>query len=232
MSEPVPTDASTGYEAIAREFQAAREGGLVGATTIAAWARTLPPGAVVLDVGCGAGVPVAEALTRAGCEVWGIDGSATLLQAFRTRFPQCRAACEDITESSLFDRTFDAVVAVGVLFLLAPELQRRVLHRIAGAVVPGGSLLFTAPAAAGSWTDVLTKRLSVSLGAVEYARVLADAGLVLVGETEDEGANHYFIACKPRVADAPADPTTLQRESRRNVRSGSSARSGASSNGT
>lgn len=196
MAHPSPADASAGYDATARDFQVARERARIGATTVAQWARECPCGAAVLDLGCGTGVPVTEELARAGCEVWGIDASPRLLGMFQERFPQFRSACEDITNSSLFDRSFDAVVAVGVLFLLSAESQRHVIHRVADALVPGGTFLFTAPAAPVSWTDALTTRPSISLGAEAYGRELADAGLLLVSETEDEGSNHYFVARK------------------------------------
>ena len=35
---------------------------------------------------------------------------------------------------------------------------------------------------------------SRSLGALEYRRELAAAGLSIIGEYEDEGENHYFEA--------------------------------------
>lgn len=43
---------------------------------------------------------------------------------------------------------------------------------------------------------VSTGRTSVSLGANAYEAVLADAGLALVGEREDEGENHYYEAVR------------------------------------
>jgi hypothetical protein len=37
-----------------------RSGKGVGASTIAAWARTLPPKSIILDLGCGTGLPISE----------------------------------------------------------------------------------------------------------------------------------------------------------------------------
>ena len=59
---------------------------------------------------------------------------------------------------------------------------------------PGGHLLFTAPAQAGTWRDAMTGLESVSLGAERYRTLLTDAGISVVDEYEDGGENHYFEA--------------------------------------
>jgi O-methyltransferase involved in polyketide biosynthesis len=114
----------------------------------------------------------------------------------RARFPQFPTDCEDISSSSLFSRTFHAVVAVGVMFLLRPEQQRELIRRVAAAVAPGGVFLFTAPAQPAQWTYILTGNPSYSLGTDAYVAALDAASLTLVREFEDEGANHYFLARK------------------------------------
>lgn len=102
--------------------------------------------------------------------------------------------CERVETSSFFGRRFDGVLAWGLVFLLPPDAQRRMIRRVRGALARGASFLFTAPAQACTWTDVLTGRESVSLGRAEYAAVLDGAGLQLVAEHEDEGGNHYYEA--------------------------------------
>jgi SAM-dependent methyltransferase len=125
-----------------------------------------------------------------------VDASPTLAAAFARRFPQAQVACEPAEESSLFGMTFDGIVAIGLLFLLAPDVQLVVIDRVAAALRPGGRFLFTAPAHACTWSDLLTGRPSVSLGADAYRRALADAGLNLVAEHVDEGENHYYEAAR------------------------------------
>lgn len=188
-------DPSRGWEAVAAEFAARRS--RIGAATVRAWARCLPPGATVLDLGCGDGVPISQALVEDGFEVYGIDASPTLVAAFRRRSPGAPAACEAVEPSSFFGRTFDGVVAVGLLFLLPAEAQRDLLHRVAAVLNRGGRFLFTAPAETGTWPDLLTGQPSLSLGVVAYRELLASAGLTCVGEYVDEGDNHYYDARKP-----------------------------------
>jgi SAM-dependent methyltransferase len=194
MSPPSPPDASAGYEAVADTFRVARERAGVGAGLLTHWARSLPQGAAVLDLGCGTGVPVTAALAHAGCQVWGIDAAPSLVRVFQERFPQFLVACEDLGTSSFFGRRFDAVVAVGVLFLLPSDMQRQLIRQVADALSPDGRFLFTAPPIPVVWDDVLTGRRSESLGASAYHAALASADLSIVAEMKDEGANHYFVA--------------------------------------
>lgn len=190
-------DPSNGYEAVAADLVAARRRSRIGVATVRAWARSLPKAASVLDLGCGSGVPVSEALIDDGFVVYGVDASPTLTAAFRSRFPQAHIACERVEDSRFFGRTFDGVVAVGLLFLLPAETQEALLVRKLPPALKGGArLLFTSPNEPCRWTDVMTGRLSLSLGAEAYRTILATAGLTLVGEYVDEGGNHYYDACR------------------------------------
>jgi SAM-dependent methyltransferase len=94
--------------------------------------------------------------------------------------------------AKFFDRTFDGVLAWGLMFLLSPEDQRHLLERIAGILVPGGRLLFTSPAEPIVWNDAMTGSESRSLGAAEYRRHMSAFGLSVASAYDDEGQNHYF----------------------------------------
>ncbi|WP_300618797.1 class I SAM-dependent methyltransferase, partial [Dokdonella sp.] len=145
-------------------------------------------------LGCGSGVPISEALLGEGCDVFGVDASPILVAAFRRRFPQVQVACEPAEESRFFDRAYDGVVAVGLLFLLAPDVQRWLIHRVSAALKPGGRFLFTAPLQSATWKDTLTGRESVSLGDEAYRHALDESGMEVVGGYVDEGGNHYYDA--------------------------------------
>jgi SAM-dependent methyltransferase len=47
----------------------------------------LPQTASILDIGCGAGEPIARYLIEMGCHVTGIDSSSALIDLGRNRFP-------------------------------------------------------------------------------------------------------------------------------------------------
>lgn len=188
-------DSSGGYDSLAHEFILRRDP-TIGVATVRQWARALPPGGAVLDLGCGHGVPISQALIQDGFVVYGVDASPAMVAAFHKRFPQAHVACEAVEDSGLFGRTFDAVVAWGLLFLLAADAQVALIHRVASVLVPGGRFLFTSPEQACTWTDMLTGRQSISLGNEGYRTILAAAGLELLAEYQDEGENNYYDARK------------------------------------
>jgi 2-polyprenyl-3-methyl-5-hydroxy-6-metoxy-1,4-benzoquinol methylase len=192
-------DRSNGYEGIAAEFLARRGSGRstgVGVKNVRRWARTLPRGASVADLGCGPGLPITQVLVAEGLNVYGVDAAPSFVEAFRRHLPHTPVMCEAVEESRFFNRTFDAVLAWGLMFLLSPEEQRRLIERIAHILVPGGRLLFTSPPKPLVWNDAMTKLESRSLGAEEYRRQLSAAGLSVRREYEDEGENHYYDAFK------------------------------------
>lgn len=190
-----PDDRSNGYEAVARRFIDQRSS-TVGVETVRMWARGLSPGAAILDLGCGHGRPIAELLVQEGFSVYGVDASARLIEELRTRLPSVHAECAAIEDSTFFGRSFEGVVACGLMFLLTPESQALVVTKVACALDPGGRFLFSAPWQLCTWTDALTGRRSVSLGREAYVRLLAAEGLELEAEFQDEGGNHFYASVK------------------------------------
>jgi SAM-dependent methyltransferase len=130
--------------------------------------------------------------------VYGVDASPSLVAAFRHNLPEVPVACESVVESSFFNRTFDGVVAWGLIFLLQPEAQRQLIKSVAKILVPGGRLLFTSSRGTEPlvWNDGMTGLESRSLGAAEYRKLLSEVGITVTREYEDVGENHYYDAVK------------------------------------
>jgi SAM-dependent methyltransferase len=196
-------DRSNGYEDVSVEFLARRGSGHsagIGVNEVRKWARTLPRGAAVIDLGCGPGFPITQVLVAEGLNVFGVDAAPSFVQAFRHNLPDTPVVCEAVQDSRFFDRTFNGVLAWGLIFLPSAEDQRRLISRIAEIIVPGGRLLFTSVAKPLVWNDGMTGLESRSIGAAEYRKQLSAVGLTISNEYEDEGQNHYFDAFKKRIA--------------------------------
>ena len=191
-----PPDKSNGYEEVAELFMSERDS-RTGVSTVREWSRTLAPGSSILDLGCGHGVPISQVLIEASFKLYGVDASKTLIESFRKRFPNVHAECAAFEDSSSFSRTFDGVVAVGLMFLLNPDVQFLLIRKVAQALKSNGKFLFTSPKEMCTWGDILTHRESVSLGVDRYRELLQVEGLILVGEMADEGNNHYYSVRKP-----------------------------------
>ncbi len=190
-------DPANGYETHAAQFRHWREQSSIGVTTVLQWALSLPAGAAVLDLGCGSGLPLGKALAELGFSLYGIDASPTLAAAYQQLLPQAQVACARLEDADFFQRQFAGVLCVGVVFLLPEATQRQLFSKVAAALLPGGLWLFSAPAQACRWVDMLTGLESVSLGATAYQQLLQQAGLRLQAQYQDEGGNFYFAAEKP-----------------------------------
>jgi SAM-dependent methyltransferase len=192
-------DESNGYETIAEIYIKGRGRAVngIGSSTARAWAQTLKAGSVVLDLGCGTGIPVTKILLDAGLNVYAVDASAKMVEDFRQNFPDVPVVCESVERSPFFNRTFDGIISVGLMFLLSEETQRALVYKMAAALNPGGKLLFTAPLDKVEWKDAMTEQGSRSLGAEEYRMLISTSGLSIDEEHNDEGGSHYFSGIRP-----------------------------------
>lgn len=137
-------DRSNGYEAVASEFMAhrgSRRSAGIGVNAVRRWAQALPRAAAVIDLGCGPGFPITEILVAEGLNVFAVDAAPSFVEAFRRNLPHTPVVCETVQDSKFFSRTFDAVLAWGLIFLLSPGDQRHLIQRVSDILVPGGRLL-------------------------------------------------------------------------------------------
>lgn len=183
-------DTSNGWDHVSEKFVAHRSE--IGCDIVTAWTDKLPEGGPILDIGCGFGWPLSTLLHERGFEIYGIEPSPKLFAEFQKRLPQAKIACETVEVSGFFDRQFDGVLAIGLLFLLTPSKQRSLFPKISRAMKPNARFLFSAPYQICEWDDLLTGRRSCSLGTEEYQTLAARAGLALSKTYTDEGDNHYF----------------------------------------
>jgi ubiquinone/menaquinone biosynthesis C-methylase UbiE len=98
----------------------------------------LSPGARVLDLGCGSGVPTAGMLAESQLEVIGIDVSTEMLALARRNVPGGRFVAMDVMELDDSLGEFDAVCAFFSLLMLRREDIPRVLRRVRSVLRPGG----------------------------------------------------------------------------------------------
>ncbi len=169
-----------------------RDNSRVGVRTADRWARSLQPNSHVLEIGCGGGIPVTQTLVDAGLNLWAIDSSPTLVKTFRDRYPDIPVQCVSVLESDFFQKKYDAVLSIGLIFLLNEEDQLKMLHRVSEILRPGGSFLFTAPVEAGEWADVVTGQKFFTLGKDVYLAALKNSGFEEVRCYYDRGKNNYY----------------------------------------
>lgn len=99
----------------------------------------LEPGAAVLDLGCGTGLPTARQLADAGCAVTGIDISPVMVDLARANVPAATFAVRDAVDVADLG-VFDAIVAYFSLLMLPRATIAETLGGLRAALRPGGLL--------------------------------------------------------------------------------------------
>jgi 2-polyprenyl-3-methyl-5-hydroxy-6-metoxy-1,4-benzoquinol methylase len=106
-------------------------------------ASLLPSEAAVLDLGCGAGVPVTRWLADRGFTVTGVDVSARQLELAHTYVPEGTFIKADMTEVVFGPESYDAVVAFHSIIHVPRTEHPTLLESIHRWLGPGGALLAT-----------------------------------------------------------------------------------------
>ena len=187
------------YDLIAEWYASERvdQTGVPEATTLA---LSIPRGSVVLDVGCGNGIPITRALLSGGHRVVGLDSSGAMLANFRRNCPEAFAVRGMIQSCPFADCVFDAVVAWGVMFHLNPDDAIRAIANVSRITKSGAPFLFTAGDVDGSngkegnMNGVAFRYFSYSVQS--YRRILGDHSFTLEDVHTDSGNNTYYLAKK------------------------------------
>ena len=187
------------YDLIA-EWYASERDDQTGVPEVSALASSIPRGALLLDVGCGNGIPISRALLSEGRRVVGLDSSSAMLARYKQNCPEAFAV-RGIVESCPFaDEVFDAAVAWGVMFHLNPEDAIRAIANISRILKRGAPLLFTSgdedclDAKEGTMNGVTFRYFSFN--AHSYRRILSDYRFTMVDIHADSGKNTYYLARK------------------------------------
>lgn len=187
------------YDLIA-DWYASERGETTGVPETVSLASAIPSRSLVLDIGCGNGVPITRALVAAGHQVVGIDSSPAMLAGFRRNVPEALAIRATVERCPFRDSIFDGAVAWGVLFHLLQPDQIAAIASVSRVLAAGALFLFTAgdvdgsTARLGAMNGVEFKYYSFTVDA--YRRILADHGLALIDSHEDHGKNRYYLARK------------------------------------
>ncbi|WP_093164274.1 SAM-dependent methyltransferase [Aliiruegeria lutimaris] len=139
------------------------------------------PGREVLDIGCGAGQPIATWLEGAGMRVTGVDGAAAQCALFARNLPARPVHHCDMRAMALGHR-FDGLIAWDSFFHLTPDAQRGMFPVFANHARPGAALLFTSgPSASIAYGSVAGEPVyHASLAPEEYRALLNAAGFAVL----------------------------------------------------
>ena len=121
---------------------------LIEKTWLDRFQALLPPSGVVLDLGCGAAVPMAAYLIGLGHPVTGIDSSPSMIDACEKRFPAEEWIVADMRRLAL-QRQFCGILAWDSFFHLDFDDQRLMFPVFRAHAAPNAALMFTSGPAHG-----------------------------------------------------------------------------------
>ncbi len=144
MKDPRKAIVAAGYDSSAERYLAwaVRIEADPREAMLDAFLARVRPGARVLDLGCGAGVPTTQELARQ-FEVTGIDISRRQVARARRNVPQAAFIEADIAEIEFAPGSFEGVTAFYAVSHLPREEHERLFARVVRWLVPGGLFLAT-----------------------------------------------------------------------------------------
>jgi SAM-dependent methyltransferase len=203
-----------GYDVIADEYLArcgsssVRDRWLFALTVLVSKTKR----ARILDLGCGAGAPVARHLAALGHRVVGVDGSARQIALAQRNAPLARFIHADMTTISFPPSSFDAVAAFYSITHVPRSEHTSLLERIATWLRPGGA--FVASLGAGALPDWTGRWLGTDMFFSHYdadtnAVLLREAGFAIerieqVQQDNEDSRFLWVVARKPHQAARPS----------------------------
>ncbi len=195
---------SSGYDQVATAYLASCGRSEVRARKLAELIDDLPPRAKVLDLGCGAGSPIAATLSELGFDVTGVDVSRRQIELARRFAPRAKFIVADMTAARFPAESFDAAVAFYSISHIPRAEHRDLFERIAAWLRRGGLFVASFGKAEGEWIKDwfgapmffshhdpnVTKRLIVQAGfCLAKAETLAQ---------DDEEAEFLWLSARKR----------------------------------
>lgn len=173
---------ASGYDQIVAAYLREYGHSAVRERKLAELKHGLPSQACVLDLGCGAGVPVARELIAHGFKVTGVDISARQIEQARRNVPEAQFIEADMTTVEFPPSSFEAVVAFYSITHVPRDEHSALLRRIAGWLTSRGRFLGSFGETeldnwAGEWLG--TAMFFSHHNSDVSKRLVVDAGLVI-----------------------------------------------------
>jgi SAM-dependent methyltransferase len=196
---------ASGYDQIAGAYLARFGASAVRAKWLELLMAKMPTHGRVLDLGCGAGIPVARELAGRGFSVVGVDVSPQQIIRARAHVPAATFVQADMSDVALDQTCFDGIGAFYAITHVPATEQGALFKRIAGWLRPGGVLVASlGTGAAGDWIgDWLGTTMFFSHNSEATSLALLRAAGLIVERAEVEQQDNeptsflWIVAVKP-----------------------------------
>ncbi|TSC66803.1 MAG: methyltransferase type 11 [Microgenomates group bacterium Gr01-1014_80] len=165
--------------------------------------KLLKPGVTILDLGCGAGLPIDRYLIDRGFRIVGVDLSEKQIELAKKNIPQATYEVGDISALQDGQYQVNAVVSFYAIFHTPREKHQDIIKRIHSFLVDGGLILITM--GAGEWEGTEenfhgTKMWWSHYGSEKNRELIENEGFEIILDEIDTsgGEKHQIIMAKKR----------------------------------
>jgi ubiquinone/menaquinone biosynthesis C-methylase UbiE len=103
----------------------------------------LKPESKILDIGCGAGVPIDKFLIENGFDVTGIDISPKQIKLAQKNNPKGNFLVKDMSKINFPKNSFNAIISFYAIFHIKREDHQKLFNKLFSILKPNGYLLVT-----------------------------------------------------------------------------------------
>ncbi len=189
-----------GYNKVAKKYSSNRDQ-FSNTKYLEKLASLLQPGATVLDLGCGSGIPIDKFLIDKGFKVIGIDISEKQIELAKQNTPTAEFFVKDMSELKNGEFSVDAVVSFYAIFHTPREEHQELFKKINSFLPEGGLILVTM--GSGEWEgeedDFHGAKMWWShYGAEKNREIIEKAGFeIILNEIDTSGGErHLFILAR------------------------------------
>jgi len=158
--------------------------------------KLLKPGASILDIGCGAGIPIDTYFIERGFRVQGIDISEKQIELAKRNLPEGKFEVKDMEELRAGDYRVDAVVSFYTIFHISREKHAQLFKKINSFLPTGGLLLVTMGSSHWEGSEAFhgTTMWWSHYDAKRNRKIVEEAGFnILTDEIDDSGGEKHQV---------------------------------------
>ena len=188
-----------GYDEIAKRYHEWRQK-FDNSEQFNEFSKCLPKKAKVLDLGCGAGIPVAKFLIEKGYDVTGVDISLGMIKLAKKNVPKAKFIKISMTEMDFKENYFDGLIAVYSIIHVPKEKQKDLFLEIKKILKPEGITLISLGNKNGESREEFlgTSMFWSHHSAGTYLKMMKNMGFEIIFDKtiETAGEKHYWILAR------------------------------------
>jgi cyclopropane fatty-acyl-phospholipid synthase-like methyltransferase len=156
----------------------------------------LKKGSKILDIGCGAGVPIDKFLIKNDFDVTGIDISPKQIKLAQKNNPKGKFLVKDMSEINFPKNSFDAIISFYAIFHIKREDHQNLFNKLFSILKQNGFLLVTMGYEEWEGTEDFhgTKMFWSQYGVDKNLEIVKNSGFKIIhNEIDTSGGEKHLI---------------------------------------